>query len=683
MRLEDFPRPPNDNRRGIHWSAGPYHVMGDQLTPWLDELAAMNIKWVKLMAKGDRDLSDESTRELCQRLLARGIFPIVRLYRERQNPGTLTQGQRELAQELVGLGVRYFETNNEPNLPLEWKDQQLPQNWLEIVTRDWIRDADFLISIGALPATPALSFGGGALIVEETQRQGRLDLFEKGAWVAIHNYCLNHPLDYPYDDVNLHGRPLTPAEYDALGPYTTDPAILAALKNVLEPASYQAIANPHWAWMDGLIKNPREAINQMREQQKHPNCTLADDADCFREYELAAQTVYAILGYHVPIITTEGGVVVGDKQDGRYPRVSLDRHREYTVAMFDFMMNEAPDYYFALCPWLIANYHMGLREINWESQAWYSDWNCPGHLPTVDAVKAMPATAGVASPRQGVIQGTVTNGAGQRIRLTGPGGPQEQTVAADGGFRFPNLAAGTYSVQVVDTTVRQDGLQIDGSNTIHVTLTLPVAPTPTWQGVIVQNTSGPTPLGGMASFILCRVIGKPNVPVTIRTTGWSHTAVTGTKGPDSCEFAPLWPGEYTLEPHGLDATVKVFLDGMGMAVVEFRQTGQQPSPPPPPPPTKTMQHYLLLARYLPGKEMLLSLGRYMARFAPAIGFDPAEARHAHYVTILGSTSPAEDTALEMALREAGCQVERINDHTANIANLLNKMVAEGRRFLTM
>jgi len=690
MRLEDFPRPQNDNRRGIHWSAGPYHVMGAQLTPWLDELAAMNIRWVKLMAKGDRDLSDRSTRELCQRLLAQGIFPIVRLYRPRQNPGTLPQGQQELARELASMGVRYFETNNEPNLPLEWKDEKLPHNWLEIVTRDWIRDADFLIGLGVLPGTPALSFGGGARIIEEVQRQGRLDLFEKGAWVAIHNYCLNHPLDYPLDDVNLHGRPITEAEYDALGPYTTDPDILAALKTILEPASYESIANPHWAWTDGLIKNSRESINQMREQQKRPGCTLADDANCFREYELAAQMIQAILGYHVPIITTEGGVVVGDKQDGRYPRMTLDQHREYTKTTFEFMMNEAPDYYFALCPWLIANQRMGLTEINWESQAWYGHWNCPDHLPTVDAVKAMPAVAaGGGAPRQGVIQGTVTNGAGRRIRLGGPGSAREHAIGTDERFQFANLTAGTYSVAVADTDVRQGDLQIDGTNTIDLALTAPAVQPPRWQGVVVQNTSEPTPVGGMNSFILCRVIGKDAVPVVIRSDGWSHTAVTGTKGPDSCEFAPLWPAEFTLEPEGLGVTVGLFLDGAGMAVVEFRPIEEQPpspgpgTPAPPTVPQKTVEHYLLLARYLPGKNVFLSVGRYMARFAPVIGFDPAEARRARFVTILGSVSPDADAALEQALREAECRVERINEDTAHIVETLDRLVVEGRRFLTL
>jgi hypothetical protein len=435
--------------------------------------------------------------------------------------------------------------------------------------------------------------------------------------------------------------------------------------------------------MDGFIMNSLASVNQMRAQQKRPNCTLADDANCFREYELAAQTVQRILGFLVPIITTEGGVVVGDKQDGRYPRMTVDRHREATVAMFDFMMNQAPDYYFALCPWLIANRQMGLAEINWESQAWYSDWNCPNHLPTVDAVKAMPAVGGGA-PRQGVIRGTVQNGAGRRIRLSGPGGTREQTVGADEQFHFGGLGAGVYSVQVMDTAVSQDNLQIDGTNTVNVTLQVTAQPVAGWQGVIVQNTSQPTPVGGMSSAILCRVIGKNAVPVTIRLGTWSLTIPTGSKGPDSCEFAPLRPGDYTLEPAGLGATVRVFVDGVGSAIVEFRQTGGAViPPPPPPPPAKTTNHYLLLAKYLPGKDVFLSVGRYMGKFAPVMGFDPEEAKHAHFVTLLGSVSPADDAALEQALSEAQCKVERINGSTANIVAVLDRLVAEGRRFLTL
>ena len=82
MRVEDFPRPANDNRRGIHWSASVYHPAGSAADRWIDELKAMGIKWVKLL-----DDSGGSSLELCKRLLAADIMPIVRLYRPSPNPG--------------------------------------------------------------------------------------------------------------------------------------------------------------------------------------------------------------------------------------------------------------------------------------------------------------------------------------------------------------------------------------------------------------------------------------------------------------------------------------------------------------------------------------------------------------------------------------------------------------------
>ena len=39
MRVEDFPRPKNDNRRGIHWSASVYHPAGSAVDFWIGETA--------------------------------------------------------------------------------------------------------------------------------------------------------------------------------------------------------------------------------------------------------------------------------------------------------------------------------------------------------------------------------------------------------------------------------------------------------------------------------------------------------------------------------------------------------------------------------------------------------------------------------------------------------------------
>ena len=212
MRVEDFPRPANDNRRGIHWSASVYHPAGSTVDFWIAELKAMGIKWVKLLDDGG-----DSSLELCKRLLAAEIMPIVRIFRATPNPGVIGSREVDTIKRLIAEGVRYFETNNEPDLSAEWKDGYVPPDWMNIVVDNFIIEADTVIRMGGLPALPALSIGTKANLIELVVQKGRADLFSNGAWVAVHNYTLNHPLDYPYDAVNQAGVPVSQEEYDRLG----------------------------------------------------------------------------------------------------------------------------------------------------------------------------------------------------------------------------------------------------------------------------------------------------------------------------------------------------------------------------------------------------------------------------------------------------------------------------------
>ena len=95
MRLEEFPRPKDDNGRGVHWSASVYHPSGSELDFWLQELQAMQIKWVKLLDDGG-----SASMELCQRLLEADIMPVVRLYREAPNPGHISGREEETVRRL-------------------------------------------------------------------------------------------------------------------------------------------------------------------------------------------------------------------------------------------------------------------------------------------------------------------------------------------------------------------------------------------------------------------------------------------------------------------------------------------------------------------------------------------------------------------------------------------------------
>jgi hypothetical protein len=430
MRIHDFPRPKNDTARGIHWSASVYHPTGSALDFWIAELQGMKMSWVKVLDDGGG-----SSLDLCQRLLAVDMMPIVRLYRPEPNPGTIGAREQETIRRLVAAGVRYFETNNEPDLPGEWQGSKMPEDWLNVVVDNFIKDADKVIALGGLPAFPAMGVGNRFNPFTPIVEKGRDDLFEKGAWVAIHNYTINHPLDYPYDAVNQEGTPVDSSTYERLG---------------------------SWAW-DSV---PMNQINEWRMSDKNPGDRLEDDPSCFLSFHLLDQMATQALGHPIPIISTEGGPIVGSREDRRYPRLTPALHAEMTLAITEFMHGARdiqgiirPDSYFAACHWLIANYRLGFMNPGWEGQSWYTDWwngqfNLKGELPVVAVLKTA-AVVDVHPGESAVIAGKVVRmdtGEGLpdlAVRLLkGNTGLRSATTGADGNFRFDKLGVGVYDIAI-------------------------------------------------------------------------------------------------------------------------------------------------------------------------------------------------------------------------------------------
>ena len=525
MRIEDFPRPKADNRRGVHWSASVYHPTGAALDYWIAELQAMKIKWVKVLDDGGG-----SALDLSQRLLAADIMPVVRLYRSEPNPGTISGREEDTIRRLVAAGVHYFETNNEPDLAVEWKDGQVPPNWLDIVIDSFIIDADKVLALGGLPALPAMGVGTRVDPIAAVVKRGRADIFEKGAWIAVHNYTLNHPLDYPYDAVNQEGQPVSQEEYDRLG---------------------------QWAW-EGAT---REQINQWRASDKNPGDTLLDDASCFLSFLLTDQLARQALGFPVPIIGTEGGPVVGWKEDRRYPRITPDMHRERIIHIAEFMQGtrqinnqSCPNNFFAMCHWLIANYRLGFIAPGWESQSWYSDWwnkdfNLNGELPVVAALKDLPSVpvdgAGAAS-----IAGTITRAdtdeplPGLTVQLLLANNEVARTQTAENGaFAFTGLAAGSYDIAVIPWGVVRRGVSAvaDGGPAINIRLTGGRA---SILSGTVQDPSGATIAG---------------VQVTLQRD-LEHVATNKTGADGSFRFEALTLGSYRLSVPGITVD-GIALDG--------------------------------------------------------------------------------------------------------------------------
>ncbi len=386
--LSEYPRPPEDNGRGVHWSASVYHPTGADLQFWIDELKAMQIKWVKLLDDGGG-----SSIELCQALLDNGIMPVVRVYRERPNPGRLGGREIDAIERLIQVGVRYFETNNEPDLPAEWENNHRPENWLDIVVENFIYDADAIQAMGGLPAFPAMGPGNKANGLAKVVERGRIDIFEKGAWLAIHNYTLNHPLDYPNDPVNQEGKPLTQVEYERLAAWQYSHLTWEEIQALGLPITREDYDKfNRWAW-DGRTL---EEINAVRQANKNPGATVFDDANCFRGWELFGHYMNETLGFHVPIISTEGGPVVGWGDDNRYAKVNPTTQADWQMQIVRFLQEEAPPWYFTVCTWLLASIPMGdfnpaWDQMSWFTHAWDLQFGLDGQLPIVQILKDTPA----------------------------------------------------------------------------------------------------------------------------------------------------------------------------------------------------------------------------------------------------------------------------------------------------
>lgn len=111
LPLSDFPRPPEDNGLGVHWSTYLYGQSDDTADFFVSELTRMNIKWVKLLNDGTTGRYYDDTID---RLVAHGIMPILRIYQECNVPYD-ARALDDLVRHYVARGVYYYELYNEPD----------------------------------------------------------------------------------------------------------------------------------------------------------------------------------------------------------------------------------------------------------------------------------------------------------------------------------------------------------------------------------------------------------------------------------------------------------------------------------------------------------------------------------------------------------------------------------------
>ncbi len=368
VSLEAYPRPANDNGWGIHWGPGGEAQEPAAISFFVNELKTMNIRWVKIINRETRQGMDP----VVDALVNAGMMPVMRISVDGMSP-LYPPDVEAMVRHYRGRGVPYFELYNEPNLLVEWP----PGAAIDIgrVADVWIPAAAAVQRAGGFPSIPALAPGGHwedmdflrRFLLEVRRRAENGDdpamsalcglPGKPGLWLAAHNYGLNHYFDYPRDPVNLDATPVSEAEI-----------------------TYYGIRSE---WVNGL--------NEIRRLDSRPfyvGDRVIDDSNGFFKFLATAEIFKETIGYIPPVIVTEGGWILDDRQDERYPPVTTKFQTNETMRGFNYMQSEAPAWLLAWQPWILCNAACNGTDMRFEAHAWYKGRRESDALPVVAALKA-------------------------------------------------------------------------------------------------------------------------------------------------------------------------------------------------------------------------------------------------------------------------------------------------------
>jgi hypothetical protein len=337
LRLDEF-----------QWSRNPrgLHVASIYQTPLpIDRYTAMRCGWCKIIAAGYEYVDD------CATLLSLGITPIVRLYLGRWGARPMDFFWREVMIAFASVGVKWFEFYNEPNLGVEWEEGFDPDwrdfnNVIKPLMDNWLTWAEFTINIGGYPGFIPLAESDNPryaatrwmdafLNYMHSAHQERFRaVLANGGYCATHPYILNHfyqeqPGGGPYSARRAEDQRANEGGWHFEYPY--------------DPISQRA--DPGRTVYGGTAQTPNGdpvgliAMGRMFNER----CALLFGSQA------------------VPVVGTEGGIFPfrgSYQQDTRYPAYSEVNHGEATAAMFRWIAEQAPPWFFGVALWKEDEYYI-------------------------------------------------------------------------------------------------------------------------------------------------------------------------------------------------------------------------------------------------------------------------------------------------------------------------------------
>ena len=334
------------------WSRNPrgLHVKRALITPLeFSHWSNPHFGWAKLIPAREEYIDDAAT------FISMGITPVVRIYIERPGALEFTPYLRDLTLQYINAGVRWFEFHNEPNLYIEWPlgvnvDWRNFDGVMRPLMDNWIVWAEFIASMGCYPGFPALAEAAQLELAAvrwmdtflnylRTAYSDRFrNLLANGLFCATHPYILNH---YYQEIPGLGPTSARPPEQQTANEggwhfeYPYDPI--------------SQTTDPGRTVYGGTAKTPNGDPNGLLAMGRMFN------ERCAEYWGTEA----------IPVLGTEGGIYPFPKdsqtpfyqQDTRFPPYTHESQAEATLAMFEWITNSAPAWFFGVCLWKEDDYY--------------------------------------------------------------------------------------------------------------------------------------------------------------------------------------------------------------------------------------------------------------------------------------------------------------------------------------
>ena len=286
--LKTYPRPPHDNGRGLHFHLD---LSDGSIARNIERLKYIDATWTLIYAPDE--LQTKRSAKACWEA---GIMPVVRIAKQVDkffDPVPFVKAMQE-----VGVPP-YVQIYNEPADSREW-DGKRPDNYRQVFGEKWARHAAAVFDAGGYPGLQVMGKSELDAAIDAVAAINRKDIWTRAVFV-VHNYGVNHPPAYPYDEVS---------------------------------------------------------------QEEHPGLTIVEDPVSIMMGTAFARWMQDRLGFVLPIVGGEGGWQFGVHDDRRYPRVVQPHHAYYHRETFEWFRTGVlsngeplPDYYFSITPWLVGGWN--------------------------------------------------------------------------------------------------------------------------------------------------------------------------------------------------------------------------------------------------------------------------------------------------------------------------------------